>query len=90
MPAHWLGRRWLISTCHSSHILAAAQRLDTLDEKQINAVGARIELDLRIGYAFTRFMTNNLRTLGGPLKELVLSYGTSTRGLGMVEDGTNH
>jgi len=36
-----------------------------------------MELDLRTGYAFTRFLTNNLRSLGGPLAELMLSYGTS-------------
>lgn len=57
------------------HVLTAARRLVELDEKQVNAVSARIELDLRIGYAFTRFITNNLKHLGGPLAELVLSYG---------------
>ena len=46
-----------------------------LDEKQVNAVAARIELDLRIGYAFTRFLSNNLKSLGGPLSNLVISYG---------------
>lgn len=58
-----------------SHVLSAARRLADLDEKQVNAVAARIELDLRIGYAFTRFITNNLKHLGGPLADLVLSYG---------------
>lgn len=58
-----------------SHILSAARRLDSLDEKQVDAVAARIELDLRIGYAFTRFLTLNLRPLGGPLSGLTLSYG---------------
>lgn len=53
----------------------AARRLDTLDDKQVNAVSTRIELDLRIGFAFTRFLTNSLRTLGAPLEELVISYG---------------
>lgn len=57
------------------HVLSAARRLVELDEKQVNAVAARIELDLRIGYAFTRFITNNLKHLGGPLADLVLSYG---------------
>ncbi len=46
-----------------------------LDEKQVNAVNARIELDLRIGFAFTRFLTLSLRPLGGPLSKLTLSYG---------------
>lgn len=56
-------------------MLSAARRLADLDEKMVNAVAARIELDLRIGYAFTRFMTNSLRMLGGPMGELTLSYG---------------
>lgn len=60
-----------------SHILNAARNLINLDDRQVDAVAARIELDLRIGYAFTRFLTNNLRTLGGPLAELMLSYGMS-------------
>lgn len=63
------------------HVLTAARRLTELDEKQVNAVSARIELDLRIGYAFTRFITNNLKHLGGPLAELVLSYGTRRHSL---------
>lgn len=41
----------------------------------MNAVDARIELDLRIGFAFTRFLTNSLRPLGGPLDERTVSYG---------------
>ena len=59
----------------SSHVLSAARRLSNLDEKQVNAVAARIELDLRIGYAFSRFITNSLRTLRGPMDNLVISYG---------------
>lgn len=46
-----------------------------MDDKQVEAVDARLELDLRIGFAFTRFLTNNLRGLGGPLAQLVISYG---------------
>lgn len=61
-----------------SHVLSAARRLVNLDEKQVDAVSTRIELDLRIGYAFTRFMTNSLRPLGGPMENLTLSYGQST------------
>jgi DNA topoisomerase-3 len=47
----------------------------TLDERQVSAVDARIEMDLRVGFAFTRLITNSLRPLGGPLAEKVLSYG---------------
>lgn len=57
------------------HVLSAARRLAELDGRQVDAVSARIELDLRIGYAFTRFMTNSLRPLGGPMENLTLSYG---------------
>lgn len=59
----------------SSHILNAARHLRDLDEKLVNAVQARIESDLRTGYAFTRFLTTNLRTLNGPLAEAMISYG---------------
>lgn len=59
-------------------MIQAAHRLTELDEKQVDAVSTRIELDLRIGYAFTRFMTNSLRPLGGPMGELTLSYGESS------------
>lgn len=66
---------WIV-LIERSHILTAARRLVTLDDKQVDAVSARIELDLRIGYAFTRFLTLNLRPLGGPMAELMLTYGT--------------
>jgi DNA topoisomerase-3 len=46
-----------------------------MDDRQVEAVDARLELDLRIGFAFTRFLTNHLRGLGGPLAQMVLSYG---------------
>ncbi|KAI6359890.1 hypothetical protein MCOR25_006932 [Pyricularia grisea] len=58
------------------HILQAARNPVNLDDMQVAAVAARIELDLRIGFAFTRFLTINLRSLNGPLKDLVLSYGS--------------
>jgi len=67
-----------------SHIIHAAKNPIDLDDKQVDAVAARIELDLRIGYAFTRFLTNNLRSLGGSLaeddsgKRRVISYGKSS------------
>lgn len=60
------------------HVLQAAQRPIPLDERQVNAVTARIELDLRLGVIFTRFQTLVLRTLGGELanNDRVISYGT--------------
>ncbi|KAK0389099.1 hypothetical protein NLU13_2674 [Sarocladium strictum] len=68
-------KRAKFSNIERAHVIQAAQRLVDLDEKQVDAVSTRIELDLRIGYAFTRFMTNNLRPLGGPMEDLTLSYG---------------
>ncbi|KAL5599520.1 hypothetical protein FOVSG1_007332 [Fusarium oxysporum f. sp. vasinfectum] len=64
------------SNVERAHVISAAKNLATLDERQVHAVSARIELDLRIGYAFTRFLTNNLRPLGGPMEKLTLSYGS--------------
>jgi len=62
-------------TMNSRHILTASRQLVLLDEKQVDAVSARIELDLRIGYAFTRWLTLSLRQLGGVLKDKMISYG---------------
>ncbi|KAK8095844.1 uncharacterized protein PG998_002473 [Apiospora kogelbergensis] len=69
-------KRARFSNIERAHILHAARHLIMLDDKQVNAVAARIELDLRIGYALTRFLSNNLKTLGGPLANLVISYGS--------------
>lgn len=60
-----------------SHILNAARHLRDLDQRQVDAVQARIESDLRTGYAFTRFLTNSLRSLGGPIQNSMISYGMS-------------
>ncbi|PKS06825.1 hypothetical protein jhhlp_006901 [Lomentospora prolificans] len=68
-------KRARFSNIERAHVISAARRLVGLDERQVHAVEARIELDLRIGFAFTRFITNSLRTLGGPLGDKVLSYG---------------
>ncbi|KAK8035971.1 DNA topoisomerase [Apiospora marii] len=69
-------KRARFSNIERAHILQAARHLIMLDDKQVNAVAARIELDLRIGYALTRFLSNNLKSLGGPLANLVISYGS--------------
>jgi DNA topoisomerase III len=47
-----------------------------LDERQVNAVSSRIELDLRIGAAFTRLQTLQLQTLSDRLENQILSYGS--------------
>lgn len=45
-----------------THILNAAKNPKQLDLKQVNAVGTRIEIDLRSGYAFTRLLSNFLQS----------------------------
>lgn len=57
------------------HVFQAALNPIHLDDRQVNAVAARIELDLRLGASFTRLQTLSLQTMGGPLHELLISYG---------------
>lgn len=67
-------KRAKFSNIERAHVMTAALRPVMLDERQAEAVAARIELDLRIGAAFTRFQTLQLQTLES-LKNQVLSYG---------------
>ncbi|KAJ3569230.1 hypothetical protein NPX13_g6151 [Xylaria arbuscula] len=69
-------KRARFSNIERAHIINASKNLISLDHRQVNAVASRIELDLRIGYAFTRFLTTNLKSLGGPFQNLLLSYGS--------------
>ena len=55
--------------------MTAARNPINMDDRQVNAVAARIELDLRLGASFTRFQTLALQTLGGDLAERLISYG---------------
>ena len=60
-----------------SHVLRAAREPIDLDDRQANAVAARIELDLRIGAAFTRLQTLQLQNLAAVLANKTISYGMS-------------
>lgn len=66
-------KRARFSNIERAHILHAAQNPIDLDEKQAAAVSARIELDLRIGAAFTRWQTTALKTILG--SDQIVSYG---------------
>jgi hypothetical protein len=68
------------------HVIRAARNPVPLDDKQISAVAARIEMDLRIGYAFTRYWTISLKSLGGIFsdtgpngKARIFSYGNNIK-----------
>lgn len=70
----WIRRAdWLCR--YYSHVIRAAQNPVLLDERQVNAVGARTEVDLRLGAVFTRFQTLTLQLMGGDLEDRVVSYG---------------
>ncbi|CEJ55946.1 Putative DNA topoisomerase [Penicillium brasilianum] len=69
-------KRARFSNTERAHVLQAAREPIELDEFQANAVAARIELDLRIGAAFTRLQTLQLQAVSAVLKEKVISYGS--------------
>lgn len=69
-------RRARFSNVERVAVLAAAAAPGALDERQVAAVGARTELDLRIGASFTRWQTRVVQGLGGACGELrVVSFG---------------
>ncbi|KAL2868656.1 DNA topoisomerase 3 [Aspergillus lucknowensis] len=69
-------KRAMFNNTERAHILNAARSLGDLDERQANAVAARIELDLRIGAAFTRLLTLQLQPLHDSLQNHTISYGS--------------
>jgi DNA topoisomerase-3 len=71
-------KRAKFSNIERAHIIRAAQHPVDLDARQAAAVSARIELDLRIGAAFTRWQTMLLQNING-LEEKLLSYGRFCR-----------
>ena len=69
-------KRARFSNIERAHVLNAAVHPVDIDERQAAAVSARMELDLRIGAAFTRFQTLSLQNIIPALKERVISYGS--------------
>ena len=80
--AAWRGNRTIqvkraqFSNTERAHVIRAAQNPIDLDERQVNAVAARIEIDLRLGAVFTRFQTLTLQNMGQELQDHVISYGS--------------
>ncbi|KAH0562609.1 hypothetical protein GP486_002715 [Trichoglossum hirsutum] len=68
-------KRAKFSNIERAHVFRAARNPIHLDERLVDAVAARIELDLRIGASFTRLQTLNLQPLGPELQN-VISYGS--------------
>lgn len=69
-------KRAKFSNTERAHVLHAANHPIDLDERQARAVAARIELDLRIGAAFTRLQTLRLQGLSPQLADKTISYGS--------------
>ena len=71
-------RRARFSNIERNHIIQAAHNPVVLDQRQSDAVAARIEIDLRTGSAITRQLTLNLRNMVPALVEekKILSYGS--------------
>lgn len=83
-------KRARFSNIERAHVIQAAQSPVELDDRQVNAVAARIELDLRIGAAFTRLQTLQLQSMSDQLADKVLSYGSCQfPTLGFVVDRYN-
>ncbi|KAF2824637.1 DNA topoisomerase 3-beta [Ophiobolus disseminans] len=67
------------SNIERAHVIQASQHPIRLDEAQANAVAARMELDLRLGAAFTRMQTMALQNMiptQGDERGKVISYGS--------------
>lgn len=62
-----------------SEIHRAMQNPVQLDQRQVDAVDARMELDLRVGASFTRFQTLSFQDWFPDLKDGVVSYGMPER-----------
>ncbi|KAJ2375678.1 DNA topoisomerase 3-alpha, partial [Coemansia sp. RSA 2607] len=68
-------RRARFSSVLPQEIHTAMQNIGTLDPRLVDAVEARVELDLRIGAALTRFQTLRLQSQFEAVKDKLVSYG---------------
>jgi len=83
-------KRAKFSNTERAHVIQAAHSPLDMDERLVNAVTARIELDLRIGASFTRLQTLQLQSLSENLSQAVISYGSCQfPTLGFVVDRYN-
>ncbi|KAE9992944.1 hypothetical protein EG327_007252 [Venturia inaequalis] len=70
-------KRARFSNIERAHITQAARNPVDLDERQVNAVSARMEIDLRTGAAFTRVLSLTIKPMVQHVQELtVVSYGS--------------
>ncbi|KAF9122423.1 DNA topoisomerase [Mortierella sp. 14UC] len=63
------------SSVTPAEIHRAMQNPVQIDQRQVDAVDARMELDLRVGASFTRFQTLSFQDWFPDLKDGVVSYG---------------
>lgn len=63
--------RAIFSHLERNHILYAARNPKRIDQKSVDAVATRIELDLRTGVAFTRLLTNTM----APRVQSTMNFG---------------
>ncbi|KAG5359843.1 DNA topoisomerase 3 [Yarrowia sp. C11] len=69
-------RRAVFSDLERSHVIHAARNLQQLDMNAVNAVAARMEIDYRTGFAFTRLQTLHVQKKFANLKDSIISYGS--------------
>ncbi|KAF3924116.1 Helicase [Dactylellina cionopaga] len=69
-------KRAQFSNIEKTHVIRAANNPKDLDERQALAVSARMELDLRIGAALTRFQSLKLQGRYGLAPDALISYGS--------------
>lgn len=69
-------KRAIFSDLEKTHVHQAARSLRELDMNAVNAVAARMEIDYRTGFAFTRLQTLHIQRKFAQLSKSVISYGS--------------